>query len=38
MARLLPLKDVKRGLFDTGGVTWTAFHLVAISLEGHNNL
>jgi hypothetical protein len=28
MARLLPLKDVKRGLFDTGGVTWTAFVLV----------
>jgi hypothetical protein len=28
MARLLPLKDVKRGLFDTGGVTWTAFVVV----------
>jgi hypothetical protein len=29
MARLLPLKDVKRGFFDTGSVTWTAFPLVA---------
>jgi hypothetical protein len=38
MARLLPLKEVKRGLFDTGGVTWTAFVVVTISLEGPNNL